>query len=34
LKAYKKKPEKFDEIIIHAKEFSKKSCHADDGAGR
>jgi hypothetical protein len=32
-KAYKKKPEKFDEIIICAKEFSKKSCCADDGAG-
>ena len=32
-KAYKKKPEKFDKIIIHAKEFSKKSRRADDGAG-
>ena len=32
-KAYKKKPEKFDEIITRAKEFSKKSRRADDGAG-
>ena len=30
-KAYKKKPEKFDEIITRAKEFSKKSRRADDG---
>jgi hypothetical protein len=33
LKAYKKKPENFDEIITCAKEFSKKSCHAKDDAG-
>jgi hypothetical protein len=33
LKAYKKKPEKFNEIITHTKEFSKKSRRADDGAG-
>jgi hypothetical protein len=32
-KAYKKKPEKFNEIIACAKEFSKKSHHADGGAG-
>ena len=32
-KAYKKKPEKFDEIITCAKEFSKKSHRADVGAG-
>ena len=29
----KRKPEKFDEIITRAKEFSKKSRCADDGAG-
>ena len=33
-KAYKKKPRKFDEIITHAKEFSKKSHHTDEGTGR
>ena len=32
-KAYKKKPEKFDEIITRAKESSKKSRRADVGAG-
>jgi hypothetical protein len=32
-KAYKKKPEKFDEIITRAKEFSKKNRRANDSAG-
>jgi hypothetical protein len=32
-KAYKKRPEKFDEIITCAKEFSKKSHRTDDGTG-
>ena len=32
-KAYKKRPEKFNEIVSFAKESTKKSCHADDGAG-
>ena len=32
-KAYKKKPEKFDEITTCAKEFSKKCRRADDGTG-
>jgi len=32
-KAYKKRPEKFDEIITYAKEFSKKSHRTDDGTG-
>ena len=33
LKVYKKKPEKFNKIITHTKEFSKKSHYADGGAG-
>ena len=33
LKAYKKKPEKFVKIITCAKEFSRKSCHANNGTG-
>jgi len=32
-KAYKKKPEKFNKIIACAKEFSKKSHHANDSTG-
>src|ERR1700722_14267345 len=32
-KAYKRKPQKFDEIITRAKEFSKKSRHAGGADG-
>jgi hypothetical protein len=32
-KAYRKKPEKFDEIIARAKDISKKSRRTDDDTG-